>query len=226
MGVAGFAPVPLPEIHAAPAAHRRGDSGSPRPGPFSMDFGTPRVGGTETDSDVSTRLRMAIRFDLLKTTCNVVVMTKLAPPESATLADAVRAVGLKATAPRLAVLGMLQNAPHSSAEDVFGSVRDELPGTSVQAVYGVLAAFTAAGLVRRIDPAGSPARFECRIGDNHHHVLCVRCGDLKDVDCVIGAAPCLTASDTSGFTIQAAEVTFTGVCVSCQKQVAHEDSAS
>ena len=165
------------------------------------------------------------RFDLFKTTASVVEMTQLKPIASASLADSVRAAGLKVTAPRLAVLGMLQNAPHSSAEDVFAGVRNELPGTSVQAVYGVLAAFTFAGLVRRIDPASSPALFECRVGDNHHHILCVRCGDLKDVDCVIGAAPCLVPSDTSGFTVYAAEVTFTGLCGPCQKQLALEGSA-
>ena len=152
-------------------------------------------------------------------------MTQLDLPASATLADSVRAAGLKVTSPRLAVLTMLQNAPHSSAEDVFSGVRNELPGTSVQAVYGVLAAFTAAGLVRRIDPANSPALFECRVGDNHHHILCVSCGELKDVDCVIGAAPCLAPSDTSGFTVYAAEVTFTGLCEPCHKQLALEDSA-
>ena len=152
-------------------------------------------------------------------------MTHSDHTETASLADSVRAAGLKVTAPRLAVLGMLQNAPHSSAEDVFASVRSELPTTSVQAVYGVLAAFTSAGLVRRTDPAGSPALFECRVGDNHHHILCVRCGDLKDVTCVVGAAPCLTPSDASGFTVIAAEVTFTGICASCQLQPALEESA-
>ena len=144
---------------------------------------------------------------------------------SANLADSMRTVGLKVTAPRLAVLKMLQGAPHSSADTVFASVRGELPGTSVQAVYGILAAFTSAGLTRRVDPAGSAALFECRVGDNHHHILCVRCGDLKDVDCVVGAAPCLTPSDTSGFTVIAAEVTFTGVCESCQLQLAQEEAA-
>ena len=145
--------------------------------------------------------------------------------ESATLAVSIRAAGLKVTAPRLAVLAMLQDAPHSSAEDVFAGIRSELPTTSVQAVYGVLAAFASAGLVRRTDPAGSPALFECRVGDNHHHILCVQCGDLKDVDCVIGAAPCLTPSDVSGFTVLAAEVTFTGICASCQLQPALRESA-
>lgn len=152
-------------------------------------------------------------------------MTHSGSTGTATLADAVRATGLKVTASRLAVLGMLQTAPHSSAEAVFAGVRDELPTTSMQAVYGILAAFTAAGLVRRVDPAGSPALYECRVADNHHHILCVRCGDLRDVDCVIGAAPCLTPSNTSGFTVIAAEVTFTGICEICQAQLVVEESA-
>ena len=165
------------------------------------------------------------RFDLFKTTAIVGSMMHSGSRGSATLAVSIRAAGLKVTAPRLAVLAMLQDAPHSSAEDVFAGVRSELPTTSVQAVYGVLAAFTSAGLVRRTDPAGSPALFECRVGDNHHHILCVQCGDLQDVDCVIGAAPCLTPSDVSGFTVLAAEVTFTGICASCQLQPALEESA-
>ncbi|MFB2586674.1 Fur family transcriptional regulator [Herbiconiux liukaitaii] len=136
------------------------------------------------------------------------------------LAERIRAAGLKVTAPRLAVLSMLQEAPHSSAEQVFVGVREELPGTSTQAVYGVLNAFTGAGLVRRFDPAGSPALYECRVGDNHHHVVCVRCGDLRDVDCVVGEAPCLTPSDTSGFSVFAAEVTFTGLCADCRTALA------
>lgn len=137
--------------------------------------------------------------------------------QSITATESVRAAGLKVTASRLAVLGMLKDAPHSSAEQVFAGIRGELPNTSMQAVYGILTAFTSAGLVRRIDPAGTPALFECRVGDNHHHIVCIRCGDMRDVDCVIGAAPCLTPSDTSGFTVFAAEVTFTGICQACQQ---------
>ncbi|MEA9985038.1 MULTISPECIES: Fur family transcriptional regulator [Subtercola] len=152
-------------------------------------------------------------------------MTFSTPAVREVLADRIRAVGLKVTAPRLAVLHTLQNAPHSSAEQVFAGLREELPGTSTQAVYGVLTSFTAAGLVRRFDPAGSPALYECRVGDNHHHVVCVRCGDLRDVDCVIGEAPCLTPSDTSGFSIFAAEVTFTGLCADCQAAVAELEAS-
>lgn len=132
------------------------------------------------------------------------------------LRQSIRASGLKVTAPRVAVLQALQHMPHSSADKVFARVRAELPGTSTQAVYGVLGAFTEAGLVRRFDPAGSPALFECRVGDNHHHLVCISCGAIRDVDCVIGAAPCLVPSDAQGFTVFAAEVTFNGLCEQCR----------
>jgi Fe2+ or Zn2+ uptake regulation protein len=131
--------------------------------------------------------------------------------------ESIRAAGLKVTQPRLAVLRVLQQNPHSSAEDIFTRMQGVLAGSSTQAVYGILAAFTGAGLVRRIDPPGSPALFECRVGDNHHHLVCVRCGAIADVDCVVGDAPCLTPSDTAGFEIFAAEVTFTGLCEHCRE---------
>lgn len=142
------------------------------------------------------------------------------------LRHSIRASGLRVTAPRLAVLESLQDHPHSSAEQVTERVRSVLEGTSSQAVYGILAAFTGAGLVRRFDPANSPALFECRVGDNHHHLVCVRCGDIKDVDCVIGEAPCLTPSDTSGFTVFAAEVTFNGLCGPCRTSTSTDLSDS
>jgi Fe2+ or Zn2+ uptake regulation protein len=138
-------------------------------------------------------------------------------------ARAIRAAGLKVTAPRLAVLEMLRGAPHSSAEDIFAGIRSALPGTSTQAVYGILSAFAAAGLVRRFDPPGSPTLFECRVGDNHHHIVCVRCRAVRDVDCVVGQAPCLQPSDDSGFVVFAAEVTFNGLCKTCQEQAAHTE---
>ncbi|WP_343212814.1 transcriptional repressor [Arthrobacter sp. Br18] len=103
---------------------------------------------------------------------------------------------------------------------VFAKAQDILSGSSTQAVYGILAAFTGAGLVRRFDPPGSATLFECRVGDNHHHLVCVQCGAVQDVDCVIGAAPCLTPSDTAGFTVFSAEVTFNGLCRQCRNQVA------
>jgi Fe2+ or Zn2+ uptake regulation protein len=136
------------------------------------------------------------------------------------LRTTIRATGLKVTAPRVAVLRVLQENPHSSAEAIHAGARALLPNSSVQAVYGILAAFTGAGLARRFDPPQSPALFESRVGDNHHHLVCVRCGAVADVDCVVGEAPCLTPSDTSGFAVLAAEVTFAGVCSRCQEQVA------
>ena len=136
------------------------------------------------------------------------------------LGDSIRRGGLKVTAPRLAVLRALNDAPHASAERLFAAVRLELPGTSLQAVYGVLAAFTTAGLTRRIEPSGSPALYERRVGDNHHHVICSRCAAVRDVDCAVGEAPCLEPNDAAGFVVHAAEVTFWGLCPDCQAATA------
>ena len=137
-------------------------------------------------------------------------------PHEEVLVELIRGAGLRVTEPRVAVLRALERAPHSDADHVYGIVREHLPTTSLQAVYGVLGAFATAGLLRRIEPAGSPARYELRTGDNHHHVVCSECGALQDVDCVVGHAPCLTPSNDSGFTIHTAEVTFWGLCPSCQ----------
>lgn len=131
-------------------------------------------------------------------------------------AAAIRAAGLKVTAPRLAVLAGLDAAPHATADHLFDAVARQLPGTSLQAVYGVLGAFATAGLVRRIEPAGSAALFERRVGDNHHHIVCTGCRSVRDVECVTGEAPCLTPSDTAGFLVQTAEVTFWGLCPACR----------
>ncbi|TWX35029.1 transcriptional repressor [Frigoribacterium sp. ACAM 257] len=131
--------------------------------------------------------------------------------------ERLRAAGLRVTVPRLAVLDALDGLPHAPADAVFARVALGLPGTSLQAVYGVLAALTGAGLVRRIEPAGSAALYELRTGDNHHHVVCSVCGGVADVDCVVGHAPCLTPSNDSGFTVQTAEVTFWGLCPSCRE---------
>jgi len=132
------------------------------------------------------------------------------------LADSIRAAGLKVTGPRLAVMRALTDTPHASAEKVFGAVRIDLPSTSLQAVYGVLTAFVASGLVRKVEPAGSPALFERRVGDNHHHLVCTECNIIQDVDCSIGSAPCLVPSNTAGFSVHAAEVTYWGICADCQ----------
>lgn len=130
-------------------------------------------------------------------------------------ADAIRSAGLRATEPRRAVLDVLRERPHVRADDVLARVLAVVPGTSLQSVYNVLGDFADAGLVRRIEPAGHPMLFELRVDDNHHHLICTRCGAVEDVDCVTGHAPCLTPSDAHGYEIAVAEVTFWGVCGAC-----------
>jgi Fe2+ or Zn2+ uptake regulation protein len=132
--------------------------------------------------------------------------------------ERLRGAGLRVTAPRLAVLESLEDTPHVDAETVARAVRSRLGTVSTQAVYDVLAALVRTGLVRRIEPAGSPALFERRTGDNHHHVVCRSCGTVDDMDCVPGPAPCLTPAQTHGFVIDEAEVTFWGLCPLCQKK--------
>lgn len=144
--------------------------------------------------------------------------------DTAQLEGALRAAGLRVTAGRVAVLGTLATHPHANADAVFRNVIDALPGTSIQNVHNVLGDLTEAGLLRRIEPAGSPALYERRIGDNHHHVVCTSCGAVADVDCVVGHAPCLTPSDASGFAVSTAEVTFWGLCPSCQERAAKAPS--
>ena len=123
--------------------------------------------------------------------------------------------GLQVTAQRLAVLRAVSDRPHSTADDIADVVRGEIGAISRQAVYDALTAFAERGLVRRIQPAGSPARYENRVGDNHHHVICRACGRVADVDCVVGSAPCLTADDSSGYEIEEAEVIYWGRCPDC-----------
>jgi Fur family transcriptional regulator, stress-responsive regulator len=127
-----------------------------------------------------------------------------------------REVSLRVTQPRLAVLATLRDHPHIDTDSVFSLVRAELPGVSRQAVYDVLHALTEARLIRRIQPAGATAHYESRVGDNHHHLVCRSCGAVGDVDCAIGEAPCLTASDGAGFEIHEAEVVYWGLCPACQ----------
>jgi len=129
--------------------------------------------------------------------------------------QALRAAGLRVTAPRLAILAWLVEHPHTTADAIGVGVRERLGSLSTQAVYDVLGACTDAGLVRRIEPAGHPARFERRVGDNHHHLVCRRCGRTDDVDCVVGACPCLTPVDDHGFAVDEAEVVFWGMCPTC-----------
>lgn len=135
---------------------------------------------------------------------------------TAELEQLVRGAGLRVTQPRLAVLAAVHDVPHADTDGVIGAVRRHLPAVSHQAVYDCLAALTRAGLVRRIQPAGSVARYEARIGDNHHHVVCRTCGAIADVDCATGEAPCLHASNDHGFTIDEAEVVYWGRCPPCR----------
>ncbi|WP_407666225.1 Fur family transcriptional regulator [Mycobacterium pinniadriaticum] len=134
------------------------------------------------------------------------------------LADQLRTVQLRVTRPRVAVLEAVHSHPHADTDTIFGAVRAGLPDVSRQAVYDVLHALTAAGLVRRIQPSGSVARYEARVGDNHHHVVCRSCGVIGDVDCAVGDAPCLTPSDHNGFVLDEAEVVYWGLCPDCSAQ--------
>lgn len=127
-----------------------------------------------------------------------------------------RGADLRVTRPRLAVLSAVHEHPHADTDSIIRVVRSDLGEVSHQAVYDVLRALTSARLLRRIQPAGSVARYEARVGDNHHHVVCRSCGAIADVDCATGTAPCLEASDDHGFVIDEAEVTYWGVCPDCQ----------
>jgi Fur family ferric uptake transcriptional regulator len=133
----------------------------------------------------------------------------------ATLESSLRGADLRVTRPRLAVLEAVHQHPHADTETLIAAVRRDLGEVSHQAVYDVLRALTDAGLVRRIQPSGSRARYEARVGDNHHHVVCRSCGTIADVDCAVGDAPCLAASDDSGFVIDEAEVVYWGTCPRC-----------
>jgi Fe2+ or Zn2+ uptake regulation protein len=130
-------------------------------------------------------------------------------------AELLREHGVRVTAQRLAVFKAVSDDPHVSADVVVESVRDEIGWISVQAVYDALATLTDVGLLRRIQPAGSPARYEGRVGDNHHHLICRVCDRMVDVDCAVGHAPCLTAVEDAGFEIDEAEVVYWGRCPEC-----------
>jgi Fe2+ or Zn2+ uptake regulation protein len=126
-----------------------------------------------------------------------------------------RGAALRVTRPRVAVLAAVHEHPHADTDSIVGMVRKDLGEVSTQAIYDVLRALTAAGLVRRIQPAGSVARYESRVGDNHHHVVCRSCGAIADVDCAVGEPPCLVASDDHGYVIDEAEVVYWGLCPAC-----------
>ena len=127
-----------------------------------------------------------------------------------------RGASLRVTKPRVAVLEQLEAHPHADADTVATAVRAHLGKVSTQAIYDVLRVLTEVGLVRRIEPAGSPTRYELRVGDNHHHLVCRSCGAIADVDCAVGSRPCLHASDDHGYVIDEAEVTYWGLCPTCR----------
>jgi len=131
------------------------------------------------------------------------------------LEDLLRGASLRVTRPRIAVLSAVHALPHADTNDIIDSVRAELGGVSNQAVYDGLRVLSDAGLVRRIQPPGSVARYESRVGDNHHHVVCRACGLMADVDCAVGAAPCITPIEDHGFVIDEAEVIHWGLCPDC-----------
>ncbi len=146
--------------------------------------------------------------------------------------DQLKDAGLRVTRPRLAVLDALASTAHADTAEVISVVRRTLPEVSHQAIYDVLAALSEVGLVRRIQPAGSTARYEVRVGDNHHHAVCRQCGSVTDVDCAVGQAPCLEPADgadvrhTSGFAVDEAEVIYWGTCPACLDQPAPPTSTS
>ena len=135
-------------------------------------------------------------------------------------AGLLRRHGVQVTAQRLAVLRAVSGRPHSTAAEIDVTVRTEIGAISLQAVYDALSTLTEKGIIRRIQPAGSPARYEDRVGDNHHHLICRTCGETVDVDCAVGETPCLTASDDSGYEIDEAEVIYWGRCPDCQDAAA------
>ncbi|MFF9622399.1 Fur family transcriptional regulator [Streptomyces griseosporeus] len=135
--------------------------------------------------------------------------------EPATTAEELRGAGLRVTAARVALLETVRAGDHLDVEAIASGVRARVGHITVQAVYDALHALTAAGLIRRLEPPGSPARFEGRVGDNHHHLVCRSCGAVVDVDCAVGHAPCLTASDDRGFAVDEAEVIYWGICPDC-----------
>lgn len=141
-------------------------------------------------------------------------------PPAPDLERLLRGSGLRVTRPRLAVLAAVHAHPHADTETLTGAARERLGTVSHQAVYDVLRVLTEAGLVRRIEPAGSVPRYESRVGDNHHHLVCRSCGDIVDVDCAVGDTPCLTASDDAGYTIEEAEVVYWGSCPACSHETA------
>ena len=147
-------------------------------------------------------------------------------PTTVELEQVLRGAELRVTRPRVAVLTAVHDHPHADTDTIIGAVRAGLGDVSHQAVYDVLRALTEARLLRRIQPSGSVARYESRVGDNHHHVVCRSCGAIADVDCAVGHTPCLTASDDHGFVVDEAEVVYWGTCSACATTTTEERPAT
>jgi Fur family ferric uptake transcriptional regulator len=147
-------------------------------------------------------------------------------PTTSEFEHLLRGAALRVTRPRLAVLSAVHDHPHADTESIISAVRADLGEVSHQAVYDVLRALTVNGLIRRIQPSGSLARYESRVGDNHHHVVCRSCGAIADVDCAVGDTPCLTAGDDAGFEIDEAEVVYWGRCPECARDGASSAPAT
>ena len=145
-------------------------------------------------------------------------------PQPPTTANELRGAGLRVTAVRVALLETVRHGDHLGVEAAATGVRERVGHVSLQAVYEALHALTAAGLVRRIEPAGGPPRYEGRVGDNHHHLVCRSCGTVVDVDCAVGETPCLTPADDRGFTLSEAEVIYWGLCADCSSRGSDERS--
>lgn len=143
-------------------------------------------------------------------------LSRAAAADRDSAARALRDNGLRVTRPRLASLIWLAGHPHATVEQLASAVRRELGSLSTQGVYDLLAAFRETGLVRCFEPSGHPARYECRTGDNHHHLVCRGCGHIEDVDCAVGRRPCLTPLDNRGFDVDEAEVVYWGLCATCK----------
>jgi Fur family ferric uptake transcriptional regulator len=177
-----------------------------------MPGGPPGSGGITSQSETR---EAEISLQLLFTECLQIDRVPIVPADPA---DLLRQRGYRVTGQRLAVMRAVSGQPHVTADDVAETVRAEMGAISIQAVYDVLGVLVDVGLVRRIQPAGSPARFEARVSDNHHHVICRACGRTADVDCAVGSAPCLTAVDDMGYEIDEAEVIYWGRCPQCRSR--------
>jgi Fur family transcriptional regulator, stress-responsive regulator len=145
-------------------------------------------------------------------------------PETVELEEMLRESELRVTRPRVAVLNAVYSNPHADTTSILGFVRDDLADVSHQTVYNALNALTVAGLLRQIQPPGSVARYESRVADNHHHLVCRSCGGIEDVDCTVGSAPCMTASDDHGYAIDECEVVFWGLCPACARTTRTEQA--